>query len=75
MTSATVRILPDPRCAAVMATFDALPFRLRQAIASGAYPVPPRLAARLLQRGVSAERVEVAITRADRRLARIGGGA
>lgn len=54
----------------VMALYDALPARVRLALAFSDFPIHPRVAAFWLRRGFSAERVADLIRRADRRLSR-----
>lgn len=53
-----------------MALYDALPARVRLALAFSDFPIHPRVAAFWLRRGFSAERVADLIRRADRRLSR-----
>ncbi|CVI22695.1 conserved hypothetical protein [Agrobacterium fabacearum CFBP 5771] len=58
-----------------MELFDALPPTVRQAIAGAEFEFVPRFAARLLARGVSAERAAEIIRETDVRLMRKGGTA
>lgn len=51
-----------------METFDALPPAVRAAIAAADFPFHPRIAVRLLDRGVPADKVAATISGADRRL-------
>lgn len=52
-----------------MDIFDALPPVVRRAIASAAFPFPPRVVSRMLRRGYAAERVAATILSAGQRLA------
>jgi hypothetical protein len=53
-----------------MDVFDALPLPVRRALASACIPFLPTIAAKMLARGISAERAAELIREVDQRLVR-----
>lgn len=58
-----------------MARFDALPVVVRSAINYAAFEFHPRIAERMLRRGVSPDRCAELLSQIDKRLMRKGGAA
>jgi hypothetical protein len=58
-----------------MARFDALPTVVRSAINYAAFEFHPRIAERMLRRGVSPDRYAELLSQIDKRLMRKGGAA